>query len=123
MTVGPYLPVLLHRHTSRIKTLNVRTQVDTNLRPSLLVSVELSGDEDAPKYVHVKLLDRGNTVIREQRVAFDGPKTEEVVKWEFASGLVDLWWPVGYGEQILYIVEVVIEDEVRTFSSRASSSL
>jgi beta-mannosidase len=35
-----------------------------------------------------------------------------VVQFELAKGEVDLWYPVGYGKQVLYTVEVQVADQV-----------
>jgi beta-mannosidase len=46
----------------------------------------------------------------------DGPEFKDVVKWEFTHDEVQLWWPVCYGDQTLYDVEVRLEGDVRPLS-------
>ncbi|KDQ11978.1 glycoside hydrolase family 2 protein [Botryobasidium botryosum FD-172 SS1] len=111
MTVAPYLPILLHKYAARICALDVRARVSSSLIPSLSVSFELSGLKAALKTVRVKLLDRRGLVIKEERVEYiKSTESRAVVNWEWESGEIDLWWPVHYGEQVLYTVEVVLED-------------
>lgn len=46
----------------------------------------------------------------------DSDESREIVKWYFDPDEIELWWPVGYGEQALYEVRVELYDRVSSFS-------
>jgi beta-mannosidase len=105
MTVGPWKPVLLHSYATRIADLDIRTTVNPDTSAALNVKVETS--PRASGTVSVQLKGQGQPA----KVDLDD---EGVVrsKLEFAAKSVELWYPVGYGSQKLYEVEVVVHDEV-----------
>lgn len=83
------------------------------LLPSLSVSLALSGKHAAAKHVHVKLTDQKRSVIREEKVKCNSSGTDDaVVNWDWENGEIKLWWPVNYGDQTLYTVEIQLEDAV-----------
>lgn len=41
-----------------------------------------------------------------------GVEVANVIEWDFEGAEVQLWWPIGYGSQHLYTVEVTLLDQV-----------
>ncbi|KAG5639016.1 hypothetical protein H0H81_007924 [Sphagnurus paluster] len=108
MTVGPWKPVSLQFYKDRIVELDVRSQISEALDVKLTADIITS--DKAPLLVSfiLKAPDGSiaasakniSTIAGVAKVAFD-----------FAPGKLDLWYPVGYGKQPLYIVEVNLVNE------------
>ena len=117
MTVGIYRPIRLLRYTARIANLNPVAVVSAALDCSLAVRATFRGDTKSIATVQVILHDPNNNNLvmqHERELQFTSAETEvELVKWTFGEDEVKLWWPVGYGEQARYVVDVTILGEVR----------
>ncbi|TFK55470.1 glycoside hydrolase family 2 protein [Heliocybe sulcata] len=108
MTVGPWRPIHLHAYTARIASLFARTSVSSSLSPSLTVSFSLSHEVASTASVVLKD-SSGKVIAQESKVQVkDG---EAQVKFEVGGGKVELWYPIGYGKQPTYTVEVAVLDE------------
>lgn len=108
MTVGPWKPVGLHIYQSRITDLDIRPKVSESLDISLTADFTYS---KAPGFASFVLKNANGTV----EASSDKLSTESghsTVSFEFPSGKLQLWYPVGYGQQPLYTVEVEISDAV-----------
>jgi len=126
MTCGPYRPITLSVLDVSISHVNTRALVAADLSRKLKIDVELYIDQpskDVLKNLELSfvLKKHGNPKpIAEMRVGncdfetIPGPEDITTVTIESAvtcnfgndDGQVKLWWPVGYGEQALYDVEV-----------------
>jgi beta-mannosidase len=115
MTVGPYRPIHLHTYKTRIADVYANALVSPapELACSLQVTPTFYGNTSDISKIEVMLRNSnpdGPTIRTE---TFDnGSKIE----WTFAPGQVALWWPVGYGEQPLYDVEISVFGKVKSYT-------
>lgn len=105
MTCGPFRPIILRRYTARIGNVWTHASVtDTNSTATRLkVDVDILGVAALPTFIKVALRDAKGTKVELDELS----SKSRSVDWRFAPGQVQLWWPVGYGDQVLY--RVVIE--------------
>lgn len=110
MTVGPYRPIHLHTFKTRIADVYANAQVSPapELSCTLQVLPTFHGRIEDVSKVEVTLRDSsGGSTIRAETFNH-GSKFE----WKFDPDEVKLWWPVGYGQQTLYGLEIAALDKV-----------
>lgn len=110
MTVGPWRPISFHTYEIRIAEVWANAIVSEKLEPRLDLSFDLAGDEFMGT-VQASLKGTNGTYIKEiqdVKVA----RGEGFTTFAFGDGEIELWYPVGYGEQPLYEIEVVVTDDV-----------
>lgn len=109
MTVGPWKPISLHFYESRIVDLDVRSQVSEAL--DVKVTVDLTFSETTPGLASFILkAPDGSVVATKNDIPTENGHTK--VPFDFEPGKLDLWYPVGYGKQPLYTVEVELANQV-----------
>jgi beta-mannosidase len=114
MTIGPWRPISLHTYQTRIDDLYIRSKVGPSLDSSL--SVDFTLLHEATCTSSVALLDAdGNRVIDGSNLTITNGRAR--AEFSFSAGTIDLWYPVGYGKQPLYTVEIQVADQVRYFSA------
>lgn len=125
MTVGPWRPITIHTYETRISDLYIKSTVSEEFEVNVDVNFTLSDTIPAAASVVLKSPD-GVTIMGSNNVRItDGQAT---VSYKFSRGSVDLWYPVGYGHQPLYTVDVHVSHEVhsvirlRTVSSTANKA-
>ncbi|KIM68561.1 glycoside hydrolase family 2 protein [Scleroderma citrinum Foug A] len=107
MTVGPWKPIGLHAYDIRIVDVDIRCRVSETLDAEAIVDVELS--ENTPGSISVILSDVNGTVVRcYNRTTLESGRTH--MHFTFIPGEMDLWYPVHYGKQPLYTIEVQVKD-------------
>ncbi|KAI9068740.1 glycoside hydrolase family 2 protein [Trametes sanguinea] len=113
MTCGPYRSIKHIVFDARIES--VHTHAIVSAAPELTrpfrVDVTIGGEESLVDSICVSLKDINGQTILEERVCVQNVRTTTVklykgiVRWDL-SDAVQLWWPVGYGKQHLYDVQV-----------------
>lgn len=109
MTIGPWRPVRLHSYVSRITDLRVRTEVSETLDVTILASVETDIPEGEIK---ITIKDPKGDLVRTETSPLKNGKL--LAKFNGTKGEFDLWYPIGYGKQPLYTVEVQLSNGVST---------
>ena len=121
MTVGPWKPISLQTSQKRITNLDIRTYVSESLDVKLTVEFALSGK--TPGYaIFVLKNPNGSEETSVNSIPTDTGNVQLSFEWE--PGKVQLWYPVGYGAQPIYTVQVKLVDKVsvavfRTLSCEA----
>ncbi|CUA67033.1 beta-mannosidase [Rhizoctonia solani] len=104
MTVGPYRPIHLHIYSARIADAYVKTLVSP--APELTCAIEViptihGSVSDVSKF-DITLRRSDGSIIRTQTFG-----SQFKIEWKLNDGEVSLWWPVGYGQQTLYYVDII----------------
>ena len=107
MTTGPWRPVTIDSYTSRISDLRCAIQVNEDLSAHATISFAIEGQEDgiSARY-RIFEASSGNKELTSGSVTLSSGQGSASFKCK--SGEVKLWYPVGYGSQTLYEIEVVV---------------
>ncbi|KAF5322547.1 hypothetical protein D9619_000300 [Psilocybe cf. subviscida] len=111
MTVGPWKPILLETYQNRITDLDIRTDVSESLDAS--VSATVSVAETNAKYVSFVVHGPDGSIhagVSDDKIAVTD-QGSATFNAKLEANEIRLWYPVGYGEQPLYTVEVQLLDE------------
>ncbi|KAK7049564.1 hypothetical protein VNI00_005595 [Paramarasmius palmivorus] len=107
MTTGPWKPISLQVYHNRITELDVRSKVSQKLDVQMSVGLEFQEKAAGTASVTLKSPD-GTVVASDSHISTESGHCH--VSFSFTAGEVELWYPVGYGKQPLYTVEVEISD-------------
>lgn len=114
MTVGPWRPIRFHTYEIRIAEVWADAIVTETLKPVLILSFELAGDEfTGTIQVSVRGPNKVSGIKEIKDVKVVAGKGS--ITCAFGDDEVELWYPVGYGKQPLYEIEVVAIDDVSVF--------
>ncbi|KAF8309073.1 glycoside hydrolase [Clavulina sp. PMI_390] len=133
MTVGPYRPIRLDSYnvqianihpiptvsfadgtTDSICSLRVKCSLDGHAHHVATISVSLrrvnpQSAQDSSLVHETTLNIEGRYTSKDAPPSDLGVSVLEVASWSFAPNEVDLWWPVGYGEPVLYELTVELK--------------
>ena len=110
MTAGPWRPISFHTYDIRIAEVWANAIVSEKLEPHVDLSFELAGDE-LTGTIQVSVRGPSKTSIKEIKdVKVEGCKGSST--YTFGDDEVELWYPIGYGKQPLYEIEVAAIDDV-----------
>lgn len=108
MTVGPWRPITLETYTARISDLRVSPIVDRDLTTTITTTFEVEGAPASGATAQFVLKSPSGKVVKTEEAKVQGGKGK--LSWKFAKGDLELWYPVGYGKQPIYTVEVQLAD-------------
>lgn len=109
MTVGPWKPISLHAYSTRIVEVDIRSKISKNLDVNLTVDFALSAQ--IPGVASVVLKDSQGVRIADESYIKSNSKHFRA-SFRFSPGSLELWYPIGYGKQPIYTVEIDAIDEV-----------
>ena len=112
LTVGPWRPITIHTYHTRISDLHISAKVDESLESNLIVRIALFPQETSGT-AEVLLKDHSGCIVTSQSSIEIKDGTARAA-FHFVKGEVRLWYPVRYGEQPLYDVQVKVFDNVRS---------
>jgi beta-mannosidase len=113
MTVGPWKPIFIHSYNARLSDVRIHPLVDENLGAQIRVALAATSDVVRGKII---LRAPDKTVLHQGEVICKDGETATLLV-DLHSSSIQLWYPVGYGEQPLYACEVELLDEVSSSSS------
>lgn len=119
MSAGPYRPITLRTYINHLASITTHACVSSDFKFSFALDISLSSAngsniQDGTLKVHITLRDLKATVVKEEWVKVHsveaGTEIKDFIEWIFEKGEIALWWPVGYGDPVLYEVEIVLMD-------------
>ncbi|KAL1676287.1 glycoside hydrolase family 2 protein [Schizophyllum commune] len=108
MTVGPWKPISIHTYEARIADLDVRPRVEQDFSVKMPVSFTVA-NFTSPLTAKIALKDPSGKVVSWANLPVQSETRQTDLS--FASGKLELWYPVGYGAQPLYTFELQLLDE------------
>jgi len=113
MTIGPWRPISLEFYQNRIIESDVRSEISESLDVKLSGAFTFSEKTAGFFSFLLKRPDGSLEVSTNKLPVNEGGRAK--VDFEWRAGQLELWYPVGYGAQPLYTVEVELTDQVRRY--------
>ncbi|QRV76379.1 beta-mannosidase [Ceratobasidium sp. AG-Ba] len=107
-TIGPWRPIILETYAVRLSDVRISQDVKEDLSATLSVQLEIS-EAKSDHSAAVVLKSSAGAVVKSADITIKGGRA--VVDFKLAKGEVDLWYPVHYGKQALYIVDIQVADK------------
>ncbi|KAL6309741.1 glycoside hydrolase family 2 protein [Sparassis latifolia] len=108
MTVGPWKPIKFETYQARITDVDVRTRVAEDLSANVEVNFSLSNADHS--IASVSLKGAGDSLVVGQTDVKISHSTAKA-QFKLSAGAFELWYPVGYGKQPQYTVEIQVADQ------------
>ncbi|KAI0917712.1 hypothetical protein AcW2_007777 [Taiwanofungus camphoratus] len=116
-------------YTTRVRSVHTHAYVSPlpALSPSLKVDIVVVGLVSTARSAEFVLKDyTTGQIIKEERILLSLDRIHgsqaEVVSWNLEN-MVELWWPVKYGKQSMYVLEVVLFAEDNTILDQTSKRI
>ena len=109
MTVGPWRPVSLHAYTARVSDLHAAIDVAEDLSIKSNITFEINGTNGDNLQATYNLITSEGATILKGPIVIENGKAQAA--FETSSESIQLWYPVGYGKQTLYSLQVSLCDE------------
>jgi beta-mannosidase len=110
MTVGPWRPIHLDTYTYRFEDVRIDTDLigPEYVHGTLKAAIQLqSTDIPSDLKVHALLRHPNGSAIK-QEILNHG----DDIDWRFDKGKIEGWYPINYGKQSLYKLELDLVDSV-----------
>ncbi|THH11707.1 hypothetical protein EW145_g452 [Phellinidium pouzarii] len=108
MTIGPWRSISMHAYNSHIADIRAVVNVKEDLSVRADLTFKAKGVATGLKANYALLTADRKKILSDSVALKDG---EGKTFFEGKPGVFDLWYPVGYGKQPLYTIEVTIFDE------------
>lgn len=109
MSCGPYRPITLKTYTAKFGDVLAGADATLEDEGGLLNIVAVVDGTSSGLMVRAAISRPGGQVFREEVVSPDAE-----INWKFSKYTIKWWWPVGYGEQVLYDVKLELIGPVCT---------
>ncbi|ORY26762.1 glycoside hydrolase superfamily [Naematelia encephala] len=112
MTTGPWRSIHLETYTYRLNNIRIDTDLfgpdftSASVKAALDIFPQAQPSATEGYRVHWVLRSTGAMIVREALLQID-----ETLQWQFNENEFEIWWPIGYGKQALYTLEIALLDE------------
>lgn len=108
MTTGPWKPIRLETYAARLTDVDVRINVTEELQAFVDVAFSVSTPDPVVATIQIKS-PTGSLVVGISEHTVQG---QYKANFKLSRGAYEPWYPIGYGKQPIYSVEVLIADDV-----------
>lgn len=106
MTTGPWKPIRLETYAARLTDVDVRINVTEEMQAFVDVAFSVSTPDPVVATIQIKS-PTGSLVVGISEHTVQG---QYKANFKLSRGAYEPWYPIGYGKQPIYSVEVLIAD-------------
>ncbi|KAH7397268.1 glycoside hydrolase superfamily [Pyrenochaeta sp. MPI-SDFR-AT-0127] len=104
LTCGPWKPISIEAYTCRLYDLCVRYDLGSDLNSAeVKISVRYEGSIAGVSFTIVN--NRTNATVASGTIRAGGEEKSKILEFSLPLHDLELWWPRGYGKQVLYTVQ------------------
>ncbi|KAJ5919123.1 hypothetical protein N7466_010066 [Penicillium verhagenii] len=100
-TCGPWRPIILEEYSAKVSDLSCRITVDTDQESALIKVVAETEDCNADDIIKLTITDPTGKATGDSVML---PVRENLANFTVDIQDAQFWWPIGYGQQPLYIL-------------------